>query len=126
MHDIDQTIHASIREVAEQRGLTLPPLAKEQTLTADLGLKSLDLAHLIALLESRLQADPFSQWVPITSIRTVGDLCGAYSGFLSSQASPVTALQEGEHRAGARRQAETVGRAARQRLRHNHENCHEN
>lgn len=122
MHDIDQTIHASIREVAEQRGLNLPPLAKEQLLTADLGLKSLDLAHLIALLESRLEADPFSAWVPITSIRTVGDLCEAYRGFLASQESPSISLREGEDRASARRQAVTVGRAARQQVRNVQEN----
>ena len=78
MPDLDATIIAELRQVAAVRGLNLPAIDRRQRLVDDLGLKSLDLAHLIAALERRLKADPFLRLVPITSVRTLGDLCDAY------------------------------------------------
>ena len=48
-------------------------------LVEDLGLRSLDLARIIAKLEVKLDADPFAELVSVTSIRTPGDLCAAYA-----------------------------------------------
>jgi acyl carrier protein len=78
MKPYEQTIFAVLREIASQRNPELPPLERGQTLTYDLGLRSLDLAQLVATLELELQADPFARLVPITSVRTVGDVCDAY------------------------------------------------
>jgi acyl carrier protein len=83
LQNLDQTIIAELRQLAAVRGLTLPAIKRRDQLVDDLGLKSLDLAHLVAVLERRLNADPFLRLVSITSIRTVGDLCDAYSRFFS-------------------------------------------
>ena len=48
-------------------------------LVDDLGLRSLDLARIIAKLEMKLGVDPFAELVSVTSIRTPGDLCAAYA-----------------------------------------------
>jgi len=53
-------------------------LDEEQLLVDQLGLTSLDLARLVAVLEMELDADPFTDEVPITGVRTVGDLLDAY------------------------------------------------
>ena len=79
MDSLEQTIHAVIRDIAAQAGRTLPPLERHHTLTYDLGLRSLDLAQLVATLEMLLGVDPFARLVPITNIRTVRDLCDAYA-----------------------------------------------
>lgn len=47
-------------------------------LVRDLGFASLDLAHLIALLEVALEVDPFSEGVLIAELKTLGDLYKAY------------------------------------------------
>lgn len=44
----------------------------------ELGLRSLDLARLVASLEMRTGLDPFAAHVSITSVRTLGDLSRAY------------------------------------------------
>lgn len=107
MDDITAAVTRILGRVAEQRGLTMPAAAAHHTLTGDLGLKSLDLAQVIALLERELRADPFARLVPITSVRTVGDLCDAYQRFFTETppTGPDTAgISEGMERA-ARRQA---------------------
>jgi acyl carrier protein len=53
-------------------------LDEDQLLVDQLGLTSLDLARLVAVLEMELDTDPFSDEVPITGVRTVGDLLDAY------------------------------------------------
>ncbi len=82
MQNLDATIIAELRRVAELRGLKLPDVIdRKQRLVDDLGLASLDLAHLVAVLDRSLQADPFLRLVSITRIRTVGDFCEAYRLF---------------------------------------------
>lgn len=78
----------------------------DDQLNAHLALTSLDLAQLIAALEIRLDADPFAQQTPITSIRTVGDLVRAYQQFFSTEHSEPqvsAALLDTQQRAAARR-----------------------
>jgi hypothetical protein len=116
MESLDDTIRVAIGVVASFRGLTLPPLERHHTLTYDLGLRSLDLAQLVATLEMMLGADPFARLVPITAVRTVGDLFDAYALALRSPAGPTAAIDTG--RAAARRQArETAPRARVQGMR---------
>ena len=52
-------------------------IAPEARLSETLGLRSMDLAQIVLTLEDDLDCDPFQE-IPITSIRTVGDLTGAY------------------------------------------------
>jgi acyl carrier protein len=83
MQNLDESIIAELYRVAQLRGLMLPAIERRQRLVDDLGLTSLDLAHVIAALERLLKADPFLRLVSITSIRTVGDLCNAYRRFFA-------------------------------------------
>ncbi|HEX3655659.1 MAG TPA: acyl carrier protein [Pirellulales bacterium] len=83
MENVQTAVVEELQQVAELRGLSLPSTSARQHLIDDLGLKSLDLAHLVAALERRLRVDPFIKHVPITQIRTIGDLCAAYTCALS-------------------------------------------
>lgn len=74
---VRSAVHDAVREVMEQRGLDTGALANGARLAEGLGLKSMDLAQIVLTLEDDLDCDPFGQ-VPITSVRTVGDLVGAY------------------------------------------------
>ena len=79
--EIRQTIHRVIGEIVARSGHRAPPIGDEALLT-ETGLASLDLAALIARLERLWKVDPFIEAVPITEIRTVGDLCRAYRDFI--------------------------------------------
>lgn len=82
MQGIEVVVVEELLRVAELRGLCLPPVTRTQRLVDELGLRSLDLAHLVAALERRLRVDPFFKHVPITRVQTVGDLCDAYTQVL--------------------------------------------
>jgi acyl carrier protein len=75
---IESTVHDKIRTILAERGVQSGRLSGTEKLSATLGLSSLDLAFLVAELETALGVDPFAKLVPITSIRSVGDLAGAY------------------------------------------------
>jgi acyl carrier protein len=85
--EIERILREEISQILEEK----PPearvsperITREQRLGPDLGLTSLDLAQLVAVVEGRLEADPFQELVPITSVRNVGDLCKAYERFFS-------------------------------------------
>jgi acyl carrier protein len=77
--DIEQMVYDTLRRVAEEEGLTIGELHYNSTLVDDLGFRSLHLARILAILEMDLDFDPFASGdIPITSVRTVGDLCSAY------------------------------------------------
>ena len=102
-----RAVQHAVREVLEDReaagDLAVGPASR---LSADLGLKSIDLAQLGAILEQELDADPFAELVPITSVRTVGDLCDAYLRALSGEeptADDDEELARARARAAARR-----------------------
>jgi acyl carrier protein len=78
---IARRITGAISEVMAERGLDVARIAPEAKLSDTLGLKSMDLAQIVLNLEDELETDPF-QTIPITSIRTVGDLIGAYAASL--------------------------------------------
>jgi acyl carrier protein len=104
--DIEASVIAAIHQVAEGRGLSILQPQPQHTLIGDLGLRSLDLAHLIAILEAELKVDPFTKLVSITSIRTVADLCNAYRKCFSASAAPSPSpLDDATERAQARRAA---------------------
>jgi acyl carrier protein len=78
MKEVEETVHRAVFRVARQRSPAFEHVTNSQRLTIELGLKSLDLAKLVAILELELGVDPFAKLVPITEVRTVGDLCNAY------------------------------------------------
>jgi acyl carrier protein len=76
--DLEKVVHTKIRSVLAERGRAIELIRGGDGLNAVLGLTSLDLATLIAELESALGVDPFARIVSITSVRSVDDLVEAY------------------------------------------------
>ena len=74
---IRETVADTVRDVMTARGLDLAGFSTGARLAEGLGLKSMDLAQIVLVLEDELDCDPFQQ-ISITSIRTVDDLVRAY------------------------------------------------
>ncbi|AXE89484.1 MULTISPECIES: phosphopantetheine-binding protein [Streptomyces] len=72
------TVKAALLEIVNEVAGPVEHLDEDQLLVDQLGLESLHLARLVAVLEMELDTDPFSDTLPITSVRTVGDLLQAY------------------------------------------------
>jgi acyl carrier protein len=107
---LETTIGDVVAGVAKSRGEDVGPVSVSQTLTGDLGLRSLDLAQIVATLEVQLGVDPFAELVAITSVRTVGDLVNAYRLAQEGGSAPAPDFQASRDRAARRRAAR--GRAA--------------
>ena len=105
--ELESVIREKIRMLLEERGSDIPSIHGADTLNGALGLGSLDLAIVVAELESALGVDPFSKIVSITSVRSVDDLVEAYLKAYLPQ-NP----EEDEDLLGAVRRAR--GRRARQ------------
>jgi acyl carrier protein len=73
---VETLIHDTIRSLLEQRGATGIEIRPESTLTGDLGLDSLELAELSAVLEDEVGHDPFSEGIVP---ETVAELIGYYN-----------------------------------------------
>jgi hypothetical protein len=73
-------VYATVRRVAAEEGIDLQQqLADADSLVDEIGLRSLHIARILAILEMKLGLDPFASGdLPVTSIRTVGNLCAAY------------------------------------------------
>jgi acyl carrier protein len=78
VQNVQGLVYAAITRVMAVHGLPARDLRGDDKLNATLGLRSLDLAELVFELETAFGADPFEKLVPITSVRTVDDLVGAY------------------------------------------------
>lgn len=74
---IQSTVEACVRRILGDR-ISGTALDVDTKLNAELGMDSLELAELVLELETDLGADPFVELVPITSVRTVGDIVRAY------------------------------------------------
>lgn len=81
---VETAVREALRQVLEGKGLPGDDLERERHLTTDLGLKPLDLAQLVAVLEFSLRVDPFARLVSVADVRTAGDLCVAYEKCLAS------------------------------------------
>ena len=81
--EISKAVRDQVGFLLDEKDLPARDLGPDDRLTADLGLTSLDLASLVAALEMKLKADPFQELIPITSVRTIGDLEAAYVRFFS-------------------------------------------
>ena len=101
--EISKTVRDQVGLLLDEKDLPGRDIAPDDRLNADLGLTSLDLASLVAALEMKLKADPFQELVPITSVRTVGDLEAAYLKYFSD---PKPEAQDDEDLAKVRRRAE--------------------
>ena len=113
--DLEETIRAAVLAIARRSNPAIAEVQPAQRLTGELGLKSLDLAQLVASLEMELAIDPFAELVAITSVRTVADLYDAYRRCLAGEAPrPSAGVAAGASRAEARRQA-ALRRLARPR-----------
>jgi hypothetical protein len=108
MDHVEQVVYRVLLRIAQQRTPGVLRVENGQRLTAELGLKSLDIARVIALLELELGADPFAHLVAITDIRTVADLCEAYRKALAppSEAPTPPSFAPSLNRAEARRNAQ--------------------
>lgn len=81
---VQDIIVKTIRAVAAQRGLSLPPLMDATEIVDEMGFTSLTVATLIASLEEAFGVDPFEhEDVMIADIRTLGDLCSVYARFVT-------------------------------------------
>lgn len=83
--EIATAIHEELHSILQQKSVEPGPLSPARELT-ELGLGSLDLAQLVAVLEARLEVDPFRELVPITSVRTLEDLRRAYERAVAGEA----------------------------------------
>jgi acyl carrier protein len=106
MKEVEETVHRAVCRVARQRSPAVQRVDNGQRLTIELGLKSLDLAKLVAILELELGVDPFAKLVPITEVRTVGDLCNAYHLALEGQPSVPPSFAVSRDRAARRSMAQ--------------------
>jgi acyl carrier protein len=108
MDNLDRMIHDLVLRIAREKSPEVACVDNDHRLAAGLGLDSLDIARLVAVLELKVGADPFAKLVSITDVRTVGDLCAAYRIALSApveaDAAPSFATQV--KRAEARRSAQ--------------------
>jgi acyl carrier protein len=111
MADIDEVVHAVLLRIIQQGTSPARKIQEGDRLTIELGLKSLDLARVISILELELGVDPFARLIAITDLRTVRDLCDAYRRALSPESAtspPVIGL-------GGRRGATTGPGADREK-----------
>ena len=109
MDMIDVTVREILQDVAEDDSRHIEEIELDHQLVEDLGFDSLTMARIIAILEHRFSVDPFSTTVAITSIRTVGDLAGAYRKCLRGEQTATDTearhVQQSRQRAAARRTA---------------------
>jgi acyl carrier protein len=83
--DPTAAILAAVTELARRNGCA-HDAALDHRLTADLGLESLDIAELVAVLELELGADPFVESASIADAQTVGELVAIYQRYLAERA----------------------------------------
>ena len=74
--NVEERVRQAILTVLKRRNAATD-LLPEHHLTTHLGLDSLDVAQVVALLERELNVDPF-QNKAIVSIRTLAELCHVY------------------------------------------------
>jgi acyl carrier protein len=105
--EVESAVYATIKGIREDRELPALDFGPDDKLNATLGLRSIDLAQIVLDLEDALGTDPFQE-IPITSIRTVGDVVNAYKQGLglieaASQDDGVEAALEAARRRRERR-----------------------
>jgi acyl carrier protein len=105
---IEAEIETQVHAILSEKQRPIRKLTPADKLNDTLGLSSLDLAILVSELELSFGADPFAQLVPITDIRSIGDLVRAYS--LALIPEQVTAKPDDGLSAAADRARQRVNR----------------
>jgi acyl carrier protein len=77
-YEIESCIHGEITNFLVESKANVRSISNEIKLNSELGMSSLELARLVSVLDDKLEVDPFIELVPITSVRTIGDLVNAY------------------------------------------------
>lgn len=78
MSNVLKAMQEAVVEIQEQQGYSALAVEETTELVGDLGLQSLDIAQLVAMLEVKLGSDPFANGATLESVSTVGDLCKLY------------------------------------------------
>jgi len=99
-----RTVLQTVLAIAKERKPEISAVKPTDLLNVDLGLRSLDLARVVAKLEIELEQDPFLERVSITSVRTVDDLCRAYTDEGAGPSGASDEVDEAELRAQRRRE----------------------
>ena len=109
MDQLERTIHELVLRVVREKFPETAGIENGQGLTSGLGLDSLDIARIIAVIELQLGVDPFASLFAVTDMRTVGDLCTAYRTALCSPAGApsVSSFESSVQRAEARRSVQS-------------------
>jgi acyl carrier protein len=84
----ERAVVSTLTRVARERRPQLPEIGPGSTLSADLGLDSLDFAQVVALLEQQLGVDPFASTATLSGVRTVKDLVEIYRRAIGSKHGP--------------------------------------
>jgi hypothetical protein len=108
MSEVRAKVFEVVLEVVRENHPEIIVLRPGDRIVQDLGLRSLDLARIVAKLEVDLGRDPFVQHVALTSIRVLADLCDAY---LSTSEAPASNADE-DGRATKRLESPRLMRAA--------------
>ena len=111
---VDEMVRATIADLLDEQGLDNPGIEDEAKLVDTLGLKSMDIAQVVLTLEDELEIDPFQE-IPITSVRTVGDLIQAYQGALDPSLEAAPQMKESTATAAHPAPSSTPRRANRRR-----------
>lgn len=74
MSKTEQRVHRAIGRIKRSKDVDALALSPDKSLVAELGLSSLDLAQLIAILQTESAYDPFAGAHSLAEARTVGDL----------------------------------------------------
>lgn len=83
LSELEQAVHNEIMHILNEKELSIHALDNDMTLNATIGMTSLELARLVSVLDDKFGVDPFMELIPITSIRTIGDLINAYQQALN-------------------------------------------
>ena len=78
MLNVEETVLATLLEIARTHLPDRATIAPGDVLVDDLGFESLDLALAVAELEAKLGLDPFATETTIGTVRTVGDFVTVY------------------------------------------------
>ena len=73
-----KALQEAITEIQEQQQYEPVPIIESSELVGDIGLQSLDIAQLVAMLEVKLEKDPFANGATLESISTAGQLSKLY------------------------------------------------
>ncbi|HLB42178.1 MAG TPA: acyl carrier protein [Gammaproteobacteria bacterium] len=77
-YEIEHSIHGEIVSILGENNVHVEAISNESKLNSELGMTSLELARLVSVLDDKFSVDPFMELIPITSVRTIGDLVSAY------------------------------------------------